>query len=133
MFFVNNSVKLISKIVIIVTVIVFKNTFILIFVVIIFSLLYSCLNLINFIAIIGFILEVNEIIWPISFLISYQQYLIHLYQFYSLRFLRHRSYSLKLIVKGSFSYWISNLYSPKQHIAKNLLIRYLFVVFFLAH
>ena len=28
---------------------------------------------------------------------------------------------------------ISNLYSPKQHIAKNRLIRYLFVVFFLAH
>ena len=32
---------------------------------------------------------------------SYQRYLIHLYQFYSLRFLHLRSYSLKLIIKGS--------------------------------
>ena len=100
MFFVNDSVKLISKIVIIVTVIVLKNAFILIFVFIIFSLLYSCLNLINFIAIIGFILEVKKL-YGLFIFDSYQRYLIHSYQFYSLRFLRHRSYSLKLIVKGS--------------------------------
>ena len=105
LFFVNNGVKLISEIVIIVAVIVIKNTFIFIFVFIIFGLLYSSFNLIDFITIIGFILEILNIrkILVFAEFRSYQQCWIHWYQSCSLHFLRHRSYFLSLLLWDSWN------------------------------